>query len=101
MESFSAQARPRARSISISERSSATAGTTFTRVTKWVKSARFGQHHRRIGTGVVLRAQLRKRRGDIAAHQRLEQLDHPHPVGEPQHLPHILARTGPAACAIA
>jgi hypothetical protein len=34
MESFSAQARPRARSISISEGSSATAGTTFTRVTK-------------------------------------------------------------------
>jgi hypothetical protein len=50
-----------------------------------------GQHHRRISAVIILRAQLGKRRGDIAAHQRLEQLDHPAAVGKPQHLPHVLA----------
>ena len=40
IESCVAKARPRVRSASASEGSSATAGTTFTRVTKWVNSAR-------------------------------------------------------------
>ena len=48
------------------------------------------QHHRGIGADVVLRAQLGKRGGDIASHQRLEQVDNPRAVGKPQHLPHVL-----------
>ena len=49
-----------------------------------------GQHHRGIGTGIVLRAQFCESRRDVAAHERLEQLDHPRPVGKPQHLPHVI-----------
>jgi hypothetical protein len=41
------------------------------------------QHHRGISAGVVLRAQLGKRRSDIASHQRLEQVDHARAVGKP------------------
>ena len=90
MESFSAKPRPRMRSTSISAGSSATAGTIFTRVTKCVNSARSVEHDRGIGADVVLVAQLGERRGHIAAHQRLEQVDHPRAVGQPQHLPHVL-----------
>ena len=50
-----------------------------------------GQHHRGIGAGVVLVAQLAQRRRQIAAHHRLEQVDGARPVGQPQHLPHVLA----------
>ena len=49
-----------------------------------------GQDHRRVSADVVLRTQLVERRGDIAAHQRLEQVDHPRSVGKSQHLPHVL-----------
>ena len=60
------------------------------------------QHHRRIGADVVLLAQLLQRRGDVALHQRLEQIDDAHAVGEAEHLPHVFgAHRVPAACAIA
>jgi hypothetical protein len=49
-----------------------------------------GEHHRGIGAGIVLLAQLGERRRDIAAHHRPEQIDGARPVGEPQHLPHVL-----------
>ena len=54
-----------------------------------------GEHHRRIGAGVVLVAQLGERRGDVAAHQRLEQVDDARAVGEPEHLPHVLGAHRP------
>ena len=47
-----------------------------------------GQHHDRIGAGVILVAELAKGAGDVAARQRFEQIDHPGAVGKPQHLPH-------------
>ena len=40
IESLVAKARPRVRSASVSDTSSARLGTIFTRVTKWVNSAR-------------------------------------------------------------
>ena len=49
-----------------------------------------GEHHHRIGAGVVLRAQLRQRARHVAAHERFEQIDDAGAVGEPQHLPHVL-----------
>ncbi len=57
---------------------------------------KIGQYRRGIGARVVLRAQFGERRGDIAAHQRLDQLDHPRPVGQPQHLPHVLGAHRPS-----
>ena len=49
-----------------------------------------GEHHRGIGAGVVLLAQLRERGRHVAAHQRLEQIDGARAVGEAEHLPHVL-----------
>ena len=50
------------RSASLSDRSSATDGTIFTRVTKCVNSARSDEDDRGIGAGIVLIAQLLQRR---------------------------------------
>ena len=94
IDSAAAKARPRVRSASASERSSATAGTIFTRVTKWVNSARSVEHHCRVGAGVVLVAQLLEGGRDIAAHQRLEQVDDAGAVGEAEHLAHVLGAHG-------
>ena len=72
------------------------------RVTKCVNSAKIGQDDRGIGTGIVLVAQVAQRVGDIAAHQRLEQIDDAGAVGEAEHLPHVLGRARRRrACAIA
>ena len=95
IDSWAAKARPRVRSASDSDTSSATAGTTLTRVTKCVNSARSRKHHRRIGADVVLLAQFVERGGDVALHQRLEQIDHAHAVGQAQHLPHVLGAHRP------
>ena len=54
----------------------------------------FGQiaeHHGRIGAGIVLVAQFFDRRGDVGAHQRIEQFDNARAVGEPKHLPYIFS----------
>ena len=48
-----------------------------------------GQHHAGIGADVVLRAQFGERSGDVAFHQRLEQIDDADAVGEAEHLPHV------------
>ena len=53
------------------------------------------EHHGRIGTGVILVAQFLQGAGKIGAHQRVEKIDHPRAVGEPQHLPDV---GGPHAC---
>ena len=53
-----------------------------------------GEHHRRIGADVVLLAQFLQRGGDVAFHQRFEQVDHPHAVGEAEHLPHVFRAHG-------
>ena len=90
IDSCAAKARPRVRSASDSDTSSATAGTTFTRVTKWVNSARSVSTTAGIGADIVLLAQFLQRGGDIALHQRFEQIDHAHAIGKPEHLPHVL-----------
>ena len=60
-----------------------------------------GEHHRRIGAGVVLVAQLAECAGEVAAHHRLEQIDDAGAVGEASICRTSSARTGPAAWAIA
>ncbi len=89
IDNCAANSRPRLRSASDSDTSSATEGTTFTRVTKWVNSARSLRITPGVGADVVLLAQLGQRGGDVAFHQMLEQIDHPHAVGEAEHLPHV------------
>ena len=101
IDSFAAKSRARTRSVSPKATLSAVAGTTFTRVTKLTNSARSRQHHDRIGADVILLAEFLEGAGDIAARQRIEQIDHAGAVGEAQHLPHRVGAHGPAACAIA
>ncbi len=90
IDSAVAKARPRLRSASLSEISSATAGTIFTRVTKCVNSARSASTIDGIGAGIVLVAQLVERAADVALHQRLEQVDDARAVGKAEHLAHVL-----------
>ena len=47
-----------------------------------------GQHHDRIGADVILFAKFLERARNIAARQRIEQVDHPGAVGEAEHLAH-------------
>jgi hypothetical protein len=47
------------------------------------------QHHAGIGADVVLRPQFGKRGGDVALHQRFEQIDDAHAVCQAQHLTHV------------
>ncbi len=57
-----------------------------------VELGEIGEHRRRIGAGVVLAAELGKRGGDVALHQRLEQVDDARPVGKAKHVAHVLRR---------
>jgi len=47
-----------------------------------------GQHHDRIGAGVILLAKLPECAGDVAANQMFEKIDHAGAIGKPEHLPH-------------
>ena len=90
MESFSAKARPRVRSTSISDGSSATAGTIFTRVTKWVNSAR--SVSTTAGSAPVSYCS-RSSASAAAISPRINASNrsmHARAVGKPQHLPHVL-----------
>ncbi|GJE72535.1 hypothetical protein CHKEEEPN_4092 [Methylorubrum podarium] len=46
------------------------------------------EHHRGVGAGIVLRPELGEGGGHVAAHRRLEQVDDPRAVGEPEHVAH-------------
>ena len=90
IDSLAAKARPRVRSASVSETSSAIAGTIFTRVTKWVNSARSPSTMAGSAPVSYWSRNSCKRAGDVAAHQRLEQVDDAGAVGKAEHLPHVL-----------
>src|ERR1700760_1601795 len=53
-----------------------------------------GQHHNRIGAGVILIAEFLEGALDVAARQRIEQIDHAGAVGKSQHLPDLLGLHG-------
>ena len=55
-----------------------------------------GEDDGRIGADLILVAQLLKGRGCVSLHQRLEQVNNPHTICQPQHLPDIVStdRTG-------
>jgi hypothetical protein len=97
-----AKARPRTRSASDSDTSSAVAGTIFHAGDEMGEFGKIAQHHAGIGAGIVLVAQFLEARGDVAAHQRLEQIDDTRAVGQAQHLRARLRHApDPPACAIA
>ncbi|CAM4389077.1 hypothetical protein PARU111607_16605 [Palleronia rufa] len=48
------------------------------------------QHRQRIGAVRILPGQFGQRRGRIAAHHHVEQIQHPAPVRQPQHGAHLL-----------
>ena len=75
IDSLVAKARPRVRSASVSDTSSATAGTIFTRVTKWVNSARSPSTIAGSAPESYWSRSSLSARGDVGAHQRFEQID--------------------------
>ena len=85
IDSFAAKSRPRVRSASVSETSSASAGTIFTPRDEMGELGEIAEHHRRIGAGVVLLAQFAERARHVGAHHRLEQIDDAGAVGKPEH----------------
>ncbi len=56
-----------------------------------------GEHRGGLGAGTELVLQLRQRRRRIAAHDMLEEIDDPRPVGQPQHVVHGIGRDRAAA----
>ena len=50
---------------------------------------KIAEDHRRIGAGIVLIAQLRQRCRDVAAQQRVEQINHARTIGKSEHLAHM------------
>ena len=99
MDSDAASARPRVRSASPAIRRLPPRNDLYAR-DEVGELGEVGQHHRRISADVVLLTQFLERGRDIALHQRLEQIDDAGPVGQAQHVAHVLGRTGPAAWAM-
>ncbi len=56
------------------------------------ETGEFAQDRGGIGAGAVLIGQERKALHDIAAHHRLEQIDHPGAIGQPEHVAHRVGR---------
>ena len=94
------KARPRVRSASVSETSSASAGTIFTRVTKCVNSARSPSTIAGSAPASYC-SRIPQRARQIGAHQRFEQVDDLGAVGKAEHLPHVLGAHRPAVCCVA
>ena len=72
----SRRTRRRARAPSSeSAASSAASGASFSRVTQWREVGEVGEHDRRVGAGIMLRVHCGERRGGIALHHMLEEID--------------------------
>ena len=83
------------RSTSVSDTSSATAGTSFSRVTRWVKSARSASTTPGSAPTSYWSRNSFSAAGDVAAHHRLEQVDDAGAVGEAEHVPHVVGAHRP------
>ena len=55
-----------------------------------------GEHHRRVGPGIVLCPKLAQRPGDVALHRELEQVDDARPVGKAEHAADLVQRDSAA-----
>ena len=52
--------------------------------------SQIGEHYRRVGAEIILVTEFAQRFRHVAAHQRLEQIDHARAVREAEHLTDVL-----------